>query len=351
MEVWEADVAADFHRWDHLVREWPNAEVFAHPSYVKLYEDQASRAMCASLVSEAGTVLFPFLLRDVLLEPYADGLTSPAFDIITPYGYGGPFAWDCEEPEALAKQFWDEFDVWAENTGVVSEFLRLSLFEGSLLPYRGDVEQKQDNIVRSLELSEDDLWMDFDHKVRKNVKKAQRSGVEIEVDLTGERFEDFYRIYVETMDRRAASGGYYFTRDYFEAINLELRGHFAYFHAIHGGQVASTELALVSKDSVYSFLGGTDSLAFNLRPNDLLKFEIIRWAKQTGRTNFVLGGGYEPNDGIFRYKRAFAPNGNRPFSVGSRIHDADTYERLVKEKAETVKGWSSRPGFFPAYRS
>jgi lipid II:glycine glycyltransferase (peptidoglycan interpeptide bridge formation enzyme) len=118
-----------------------------------------------------------------------------------------------------------------------------------------------------------------------------------------------------------------------------------------GDRVVSTELVLISAENVYSFLGGTDSAHFEMRPNDLLKFEIMRWAKTAGKKNFVLGGGYTPNDGVFRYKQAFAPQGVVPFYVGQRILDPQSFERLVAERRRTAPYAGESMDFFPAYRA
>jgi hypothetical protein len=79
------------------------------------------------------------------------------------------------------------------------------------------------------------------------------------------------------------------------------------------------------------------------------------WAKRSGKARFVLGGGHLPDDGIFRYKRSFAPEGVVPFRVGQRILDQGAYDCLLeaRSKAATAEGgeWIPQEGFFPAYRS
>jgi hypothetical protein len=128
-----------------------------------------------------------------------------------------------------------------------------------------------------------------------------------------------------------------------------------YFHAIHDGRVISTELVLVSAENVYSFLGGTDSRGFEMRPNDLLKYEIVLWAKRQGKRRFVLGGGYKTGDGIYRYKLGFAPHGSMPYYVGCRVLRADLYDKLVKNKEALARSkgdeWFPQTGYFPAYRA
>ena len=54
----------------------------------------------------------------------------------------------------------------------------------------------------------------------------------------------------------------------------------------------------------------------------------------------------ESDDGIFRYKRSFAPRGLVPFYVGRRVLDPELYRDLT----ESVGG-PREPGYFPAYRS
>ena len=317
---------------------WPQREIHAHPGYVSLFEDEHTHARCAAWRSEGASVLYPFLFRDLRVEPFL----VDAADTITPYGYGGAFFWGAER-ESVAARFWDAFDEWAAQRPVVSELVRFALFDDELLPYPGEREQRLVNVVRDLAPSADELWMDFEHKVRKNVKKARRAGVEIEFDQSGARLEDFLRLYAHTLERREAAGRYDFPREFFERIHERLAGQFVYVHALHEGRVVSSELVLLSERNAYSFLGGTDSDAFDLRPNDLLKHETILWAKEAGKSRFVLGGGYRPDDGIFRYKRSFAPNGLVPFYVGRRVLQRELYAKLSANV-------DSSGDFFPAYR-
>jgi hypothetical protein len=284
--------------------------------------------MCAL----ADGVLYPFHLRK--LPGGAEG-----YDIVTPYGYGGAF----RTGEADADAFWGAFDAWAAEYGVVSELVRLSLFRERLLPYPGRREQRLVNVVRALG---SDPWMEFEHKVRKNVNKARRSGVRVEIDETGARLDDFLRVYEGTLKRRDADERYRFPRDFFERIRDRLAGHFVFAHALEGNRVVSSELVLLSATTAYSFLGGTDEAEYAVRPNDLLKVERFRWADAAGKRRFVLGGGYEDDDGIFRYKRSFAPQGLVPFEIGMRVLDQDAYDVLTKQT-----GGPGDTGFFPAYRA
>jgi hypothetical protein len=335
-ELWSADSAEWLSHWS----SWPAREVYAHPGYASLYEDGQTRAVCAAWRSEGGGVLYPFLLRDLRGEPFL----ADAVDTITPYGYGGAFCWGVDR-DTVAVEFWRVFDEWAAEQPVVSELVRFALFDDELLPYPGEPEQRLVNVVRDLEPSADEIWMDFEHKVRKNVKKARRAGVEIELDPEGARLDDFLRLYAHTLERRDAPERYGFPREFFERIHERLGGQFVYAHALHENRVVSSELVLLSARNAYSFLGGTDSDAFDLRPNDLLKHDVILWAKDAGKRRFVLGGGYSADDGIFRYKRSFAPHGLVPFFIGRRVLQPGLYGELAEKTGATGDS-----AFFPAYR-
>jgi hypothetical protein len=335
-ELWSADSAEWLAHWS----SWPEREVYAHPGYASLYEDGQTRALCAAWRCEGGGVLYPFLLRDLRGEPFY----TDAADTITPYGYGGAFSWGVDR-DTVATDFWSVFDEWAAEQPVVSELVRFALFEDELLPYPGEREQRLVNVVRDLAPSADEIWMDFEHKVRKNVKKARRAGVEIEVDPEGARLDDFLRLYAHTLERRDAPERYRFPREFFERIHGQLTGQFVYAHALYENRVVSSELVLLSARNAYSFLGGTESDAFDLRPNDLLKHDVILWAKDAGKRRFVLGGGYSADDGIFRYKRSFAPHGLVPFSIGRRVLQPALYTELTERT-----GARGDAEFFPAYR-
>jgi len=352
----DAEDPQDAAAWLALWCRFPDREVFAHPEYVRLYAGPSARALCAAYRSESLLVLYPFLLRDLSAEPYWSPSMGRACDIATPYGYGGPFAsGDRHSPESL--QFWEEFDAWCAQNNIVSEFIRFSLFPEQTLPYPGQTWQVAEHLVRSLHRSEATLWMDVAHKVRKNVNRARQNGVSIEMhrdDSDNSLLDRFLDIYRETMQRREAAQSYCFPRKMFADITTNLPENAVYFFAVRDGESLAVELVLVSANSVYSFLGGTREDAFAWRPNDLLKFEIIRWARDKGKTNFVLGGGYRPGDGIFQYKLGFAPHGRVDYFQGGRIHDSSRYRMLVeaRRKLETARGtvWQPAEAFFPKYR-
>ncbi|MEK7993705.1 MAG: GNAT family N-acetyltransferase, partial [Planctomycetota bacterium] len=178
------------------------------------------------------------------------------------------FAWGEGDRIAAIAWFWKQLHAWARKQNVVSELIRFALFHEVRSVYPGCCETPLDNVVRNLDCDEGALWRDYEYKVRKNVKRAVQEQVTIETDGTGVRLEEFFDIYSETMTRRGAEERYYLPRSFFERLHAGLRGQYQYFHAVHAGNVVSTELVLVSEENLYSFLGGTRSQSYHLRPND-----------------------------------------------------------------------------------
>jgi hypothetical protein len=350
--VFNAAVNEDRRRWLQLWKSWPMREVFAHPDYVRLFARPVDHVVCAAWVQEKGGILFPMILRPLAVEPWAPNAKG-VWDGTSPYGYGGPFGWNMSHNEVEA--FWEEFYSWATEAGVVSVFARLSLFPQQLVPFAGEVFENATNIVRSLDLTEKELWRDYAHKVRKNVSRARNAGLVVEVDLKGEQIEDFIEIYYDTMRRCGAQEEYYFPRSIFESICENLVGQYAFIHVRKSDMVISTELVLISQSYIYSFLGGTREDAYYLRPNDLLKHELILWGMSAAKRAFVLGGGYTAGDGIFKYKLSFAPKGEVPFRTGRIILDAIQYAELVLHRRlweeQAGKVWKPCPDFFPIYRA
>ena len=348
--ILDASNPDDKAQWLAFYERWQYSEVTAHPDYVQLFTKETERALCACYGDNSDFVIFPMILRSINNFEWAD-MDGDWCDLVSPYGYSGPFV----QGNPNAEEFWDHFDGWVAKKGVVSLFVRLSLFGNQLLAFRGNVEKKFDNVIVPLSSTIDTLWREFDHKVRKNVNRAKSENLRFVIDPCGNLLSEFLKIYYETMERRGASIGYYFPESFFSDLTNSLPNNMCYFHIFDGDKVASTELVLISAKNVYSFLGGTSNDAFAKRPNDLLKFGIIKWAQENKKEVYVLGGGYEPDDGIFRYKRSFSPRGVVSFFVGKRIFDQDMYDKLVEMRCSFERGsgrkWQPSDSYFPAYRA
>lgn len=334
--------------WNDYVRRLDNYDVFYLREYsIAFMNENKENGIPHLFVYENGeeyaiNVAFMRNVRDVTFfeERLDDG---DYFDLVSPYGYGG-FIGRITDYTTLSREYED----LCRQKGIICEFVRFELFTDYHDHYAGEVETRTHNVVRNLEMSLDEMWMDFKQKVRKNVKKANSYGLQIIIENTGDYLQDFLDIYYSTMDRSSAENEYYFSKNFFETLN-SMRDNIMYFHVMHEGKIISTELVIYGAENCYSYLGGTNREYFNLRPNDFLKYEIIKWAKDKGLKNFVLGGGYGFDDGIYQYKTCLAPQGIMDFYIGHKIFNQKSYDYLVSIRKNGEK--SINENFFPVYRS
>lgn len=350
-EVFDAASPDGLAAWLKAWDAWPGREVQAHPEYAKLFARPCDRVVCAAGQDAGGSVLFPLILRPLSAEPWAAG--ESRWDAATPYGYGGPYAWGPGPRDDAG--FWRAFAGWAARELVVSVFARLSLFPGQIPALPATTAFNAENVVVPVSQGVDALWAAYDKNVRNSVRKAEKDGLTVEFDLAGDRIDDFMAVYADTMKRRNASAFYLFPRSFYEGLFSRLPGRVMLAHAYLGGRVVSSDLILLSQDHAYYFLAGTLEDAYAHKPTYLLKHREISWLASSGKTGFVLGGGYEAGDGIFKFKKAFAPGGVTAFkTLGWTVDEAAARElagaRAAREAA-AGRSWSPRPNFFPPYRA
>lgn len=324
-------------------------DLYFRPEYCGLFIDQGEARLFIYREGSA-SVIYPFLLRKVNLISALDGkLERDFFDITSPYGYGGPLGVPVVG-ELVWGNFYRCFTEYCEKNDIITEFIRFHPLLGNrrLLQNFMEVERVSSVVNVDLGRSEEEIWRGYERNNRKNIKKAYREGLEVILEEAPAHFTDFHSIYQHTLLRNQAGEFYFFNNDFYDAIHKELKGNFLYAHTVKDEQVISTELLLYNETYIHSFLGGTLEQFYEVRPNNILKHEVIKWAKCRGIRYFLLGGGYREGDGIFRYKRSFASDGVLDFYVGKKVHNHEAVNML--ESMLSGKKNRESEGYFPGYR-
>ncbi|MGB4660430.1 MAG: GNAT family N-acetyltransferase [Mobilitalea sp.] len=336
----------EIEKWDSIVKSFPSYDVNYLSGYAKAFQQHGDGEPLLFYYNDNNTRAMNVVMkRDISQDKmFMDILPiNTYFDLSTPYGYGGFWI----EGDAYTEVN-EAYDSYCRENGFVCEFVRFHLFSEYQPCFNGLSETHTHNVVRSLEIPLEEMLMDFEHKVRKNIKKAEKAGLEVRIDTTGERLDEFLDIYYGTMDRTEANKEFFFTKDFFQTLNT-MEDNYVYIHVIYEEKIISTELVLYGTENCYSFLGGTNRDYFDLRPNDFLKYEIIKWAKEKGLKQFVLGGGYGEDDGIFKYKKSLAPNGICDYYIGKKIFNENKYNELLDIRKKD-KEFDIETRFFPKYR-
>jgi lipid II:glycine glycyltransferase (peptidoglycan interpeptide bridge formation enzyme) len=251
------------------------------------------------------------------------------------YGRNG-VACDQDMPAEQIQAFHACIARFASDQGIICSFDRFH-------PVLGNQQQAAEDVrlvevgrftVLSLDTDIDGIERSYRHSLRKEIKKAERSGVSTFTETGREHLDDFFAIYHHTMDRRSAGNSYRFDTDYFKALTHFMTDQILFIYAAHDGEVVSCELVLLYGDYSHSFLGGTRHSALAFGCNQLLKRNLIRELKRAGCRYFLLGGGLSAGDGIERYKSAFAPNAQFPSYVGGRVFDPNALMQVKRTMLE-----------------
>lgn len=291
----------------------------------------------------------PLVLMPVYLRPVNDeeNIAAKYWDVISSWGYSGPL-FEPEIDPGLLTRFWEEVDSWYEKNGIISEFMRFNL-NGNQQYYPGTLIEGMHNIKGRIQDPEI-IWGNYNRKVRKNINRARRENLRVTIsygNISDTDFNHFYKIFLHTMDRTEAREDYYFDAEKLRRLINRFPANCAIALTWKDERPISSEMVLRSKYAIYSFIGGTLSDYFGLRPNEILKHEVIKWAWAEGLKFYVLGGGYGKDDGIFRYKQAFFPDDVCDYFTGRKIIDQEAYFRL---SGIAGSEYDIREDFFPLYR-
>jgi len=318
---------------------------FTEP-YGRLYETiEDGELVIFDFENEYGKVRNMFIKRKI---PF-DLEEKVFFDIITPYGYGGPVIQETTDEKKLLAGYFEAFSNYCQINDIITEFIRFDLFENTQVKdqFYGEISLVGNTIVRDLNLP---IKQDIRKKLFQNARSAKEKGVEISMDRTGECIDEFLKVYYSTMDRNKANEYYYFKKSFFEQIHETLKDHFLYVFATLDGKVISSTLVLIGEKSAYDFLAGTAEKFYSYYPEVLIKLAIIQNLKDRGFVKYIFGGGHNGEDGIYLHKKGYARNGDYPFYVGKKVHDPIIYEKLI-ELRKAFGDFDMETSFFPKYRA
>ena len=290
-------------------------------------------------------VLMPFLIRKVFFKDKETGY----YDVSSPYGYSGPI-FSKNTDGQIASIFWDRVDEWYRKNKVVSEFIRFNMLE-NWKGYNGKIMPTLSNVCGKI-LPEEVQWERFKPKVRNNYRKSVTYGLRSAIyhgNITEEVIVQFHDIYTGTMERNNANSQYFYELEYFVDLINNNPSTCAIVIIYKDDVAISAELLLLSDTTINSFLGGTVSEYFYMRPNDFLKIEVLKWAREKKYIYYLLGGGRENNDSLYHYKKNFFPSDeDLVFYTGRKIIDESIYTDLVNNSPYCADCINTN--YFPLYR-
>lgn len=347
---------ADETGWKKALKQINRKDIYYSQSYCRLYRalGDGDPYLFFYRDGRGNKLCYVFIKRPVrTLRHVNTGLFEREFfDIITPYGYGGPL-YDYADDQ-LIRGFRRAFEAYCREENIISEFIRFHplLKNHHYLESFMDVVYDRETIYIDLNKSGKEIFQQYHKNHRRNIRKAQKNRLTFRMftkEDAMDRAEIFYGMYKKTMDRVGASPYAYFSLDYMKDLLSGLYGNVAVGASLLDGEIVSAALCMYEGGLLHYHLGCSKEEYFHLGTNIFQFHNIALWGRENGCHAFHLGGGHRGRDSLFKFKHRFSPKGTLGFYVGKKIHQPQLYKLLV-EHWERYYAQEAANGFFPEYR-
>jgi len=324
-------------------------DIYFSTSYGKMCELVDEGVCCRFDLNNAhGHVINQFIKRPV---PFLiDGVQY--YDIVTPYGYGGPIIVQTNDRKALVEDYGKEFARYCAENNIICEFIRYH----PILKNSEDFESIYQNtysrhtVGTNLKDYDDPVQSEFTKSARREVRKGEKAGVRCIVNVNPADLSIFRTLYEETMDRNHAGTMYYFPDAYYKMLTNELRDSLLEIQAVIENEVIASEIYFISDGIMHAHLLGSNNRLLEIGGGAILEATAARWGKENQYRYIHHGGGRssDPEDPLYLYKKKFGKNTQFDFYVGKKIWDQKLYDKAVS--IWTAKGSVKNPSYFPLYR-
>jgi peptidoglycan pentaglycine glycine transferase (the first glycine) len=156
--------------------------------------------------------------------------------------------------------------------------------------------------------TEEELMADFHHKVRYNIRLAERKGVIVK-EGSREDVAEFYRMIVETGIR---DNFVVRSMEYYEKVfDCLAPDHLRVFIAYYEGKPIAGTIGILYGNKCWYLYGASRNEHRNLMPNYLLQWNMIKWALESGVDLYDFRGvpgnvdENNPMYGLYKFKVGF----------------------------------------------
>jgi lipid II:glycine glycyltransferase (peptidoglycan interpeptide bridge formation enzyme) len=207
-------------------------------------------------------------------------------------------------------------------------------------------ESKRHQFILKLE-SEESLWGKFDRITRKAIKKAEKSELKLKEIINEEELKKFYELYLKDM---RAFGTPQHSYDFFSNLLNIMNKNFRGLNCYKDGNLIGSLIVFYTKDYMYAAYNFSERNYLKYQPNDILYWEMIKWAIRKNIKYFDFGqteinaeeGSHAA--GIYKFKKKWLGNlYERPyfylsFGPEEKISDKKKgYEKAIEIWKKTPK--------------
>lgn len=328
-------------------------DVYFTKEYGKLYEKiEKGTLEIFQYNSDIGSIKNIFIKREIPIV--IDN--KKYYDLITPYGYGGPIILDCKDEykkDELINGYYNEFKKFCIRNNVVSEFIRFHPINNNAKDFMKihNVEYLRKTIGTNLKDYDDPIQSEFKKGCRREIRRAFNKGVNYRIQQSPDNLDTFKKMYLKTMDRNKATDYYYFDDKYFDDILRSLKDKLLIIELIYENKIIASEMYFVYGGLIHAHLLGSLDEYLYLSAGCILEYAAVLWGKENGYDYIHHGGGRTSaeDDKLLRNKRKFGKNTEFDFYVGKNMWDKNKYNELVEIRSGE-KEFDKNTSFFPVYR-
>lgn len=321
-------------------------DIYFEPDYARLYETDDNKAVEYSFECEYGIITNLFLKRNVDIQ-ISDGIQY--YDLVTPYGYGGPVIHSATDKEKLIAAYMENFKSFTARENIIAEFVRFHPIIGNALDFKEAYKAIYDRKTVGTTLTyEDVIGTEFSKHKRKDIRRIFKNPeIRYEIDENPTSLDDFVEIYYSTMDRDGADDYYYFDKFYFQHMLESFRGHITTGKVFLGEKLIAMGVYFRYGKYLHAHLSGTISEYLKYSPAYILKYALAIYGHEKGYEVIHYGGGSSRSEenGLYKFKREFGKNTIFDFYIAKKVWNEEVYKSICD-----AVGANINTEFFPAYR-
>lgn len=318
----------------------------------------------SAFLEEEGSVVIPYKYKDENGEIYNLIIKRPInievdgekyFDLITPYGYGGPIILNINNTiekakEKLLNNFEKDFEKFCLENKIVTEFVRFHPILNNALDFTKIYNPKfiQHTIATSCDEG-NPCELEFSKSARKTIRRSMNEEIDYEIILAPDNIDIFKEIYYDTMKRNDAKDFYYFSSEYFDYILNKFKENLLIINVKLNEKnlvIASGLYFIYNNQFIHAHISGTRSDYLKYSPAYVLKQVLAEWAYENKYKYIHYGGGTspDPEDSLFLFKKKFTKKEPFDYYISKKIFNKEIYDKLIE-----ITG-TKNSKFFPEYR-
>lgn len=312
-----------YPRWDELLINCPEATFFHSSHWARVLHEAYGYEPCcaASIENNHFTALLPCM---EVRSPFTGkrGVSLPFTDYCVPL-----------LPDGM--NFREMLQTLVEH-GRKSAWRSLELRTGSTLPADAPASSTWRHHALGLSKGETALFKGLRESTRRNIKKSEKSGVEVREETSKDAVQDFYRLNCLT---RKLHGLPPQPHRFFDKLQEHVlaKGHGMIVSASYRGKVIAGSVFLHFRDKAVYKYGASDRQHQHLRASNLVMWEAIRWYARQGFRTLSFGRTEPENEGLLQFKRGW---GAREEMISYVKYDLK-HSTFIKEQPK-VTGFHNR---------